>query len=834
MKPTTSFEAVLPLTPLQEGMLFHATYDGGASGADGEGVDFYNMQVPIELTGALDVNALRHACELVLARHPALRAGFLQRRSGEPFQAIAAQVRLPWQEFDLRGFGPAEQQTRLTALLNEDRRQRFTMTTPPLLRFRLFILGDERHLLVMTSHHILMDGWSMPIVLTDLFRILAAGGDTSGLDPAVSIADYLGWLAAQDRGKAEIAWAAALSGLAEPTLLARGVSAAGTSSQQRVVRELSTELSTALADTARARNLTVNTVVQGAWALLLGMLTGRDDVTFGCTVADRPAVLPGIDRMVGLLINTVPVRVRIDPTEPVSALLDRIQDEQAVLGEYRQFGLADIHRVSGHPELFDTTIAFENYPLPPSAGGGIPGLRIALAGDLVEDVPEGTHYPLSLAVFPGVPTKFELNHRAESYSAEQADALLHRLELFVRQLVERPDAAVGTLALLSDTERDQVLHQWNRPVRPVPPSTLVELFEAQVAATPDAPAVTCDADRLTFAQLNARANQLARVLIGQGAAVERYVAMALPRSAEAVVTLLAIQKTGAVYVPLSAQQPTERIAAVFAELDPTLVVTTAELAPRLPDETVPRLLLDQLDLTGESATDLTDAQRPAPLRPENLAYAIYTSGSTGKPKGIAIEHRALVNMLASHRNNFFDPETAAAGGRQLRAALTNALVFDASWSQLLWMVAGHELHMISDEVRADPQALLDYIAAHRVDVLDTTPSFARALIAAGLLDSGPEGRPAIGTLALGGEAIDDALWTRLRETEGLSVYNLYGPAECTVDAMFSRIAEHDHQVIGTAADNLLVYLLDENLRPIPSDVDGELYLAGAGLARGYL
>ncbi len=449
MKPT-SFEAIWPLTPLQEGMLFHALYDG-----DQDSVDHYNMQLPIELTGPLDPAALRRACEQVVARHPALRLGFLQRRSGDPFQAVAARVELPWQQIDLSEFGPDEQRVRLRRLVTEDRLRRFTMTRPPLLRFTLYALGADRHVLVLTNHHILLDGWSMPVVVQDLFRILQHGGDAGSLEPAASVGDYLGWLGTRDRDASAAAWADVLAGLDGPTLLGHGADAAGSRAPQRRVRlELSAELSRALGETARQRNLTLNTVVQGAWSQLLALLSGRDDVVFGATVADRPEAVPGVERIVGLLINTVPVRVRIDPAEPLGRLLERIQDEQAVLAEHAWLGLADIHRLSGHDSLFDTTIAFENYPLPDSARGAeVAGLRIALAPDALEEAPEGTHYPLSLAVFPGPPLVFELNHRADLYPPEQARLLLERLRLQLEEFVADPDTPVGRLPLLTAEER---------------------------------------------------------------------------------------------------------------------------------------------------------------------------------------------------------------------------------------------------------------------------------------------------------------------------------------------------------------------------------------------
>ncbi|MGW7488587.1 amino acid adenylation domain-containing protein [Streptomyces sp. NPDC054786] len=823
MKPT-SFEAIWPLTPLQEGMLFHALYDG-----EQESVDHYNMQLPIELTGRLDPSALRRACEQVVARHPALRLGFLQRRSGDPFQAVASRVELPWQQVDLSGFGTEEQRLRLRRLVTEDRLHRFTMTRPPLLRFTLYTLGADRHVLVMTNHHILMDGWSMPVVVQDLFRILQHGGDAGSLEPAASVGDYLGWLSTRDRDASAAAWADVLAGLDGATLLGHGADATDIQAPQRRVRlELSEELSRALSETARQRNLTLNTVVQGAWSQLLALLSGRDDVVFGSTVADRPEAVPGVDRIVGLLINTVPVRVRIDPAEPFGRLLERIQDEQAALAEHTWLGLADIHRISGHDSLFDTTIAFENYPLPDSARGAeVAGLRIALAPDALEEAPEGTHYPLSLAVFPGPPLVLELNHRADLYPPEQARLLLERLRLLLEQFVAHPDTPVGRLPLLTEEERPLVRRTADPRPTPVPPGTLVELFEAQAARTPDATAVVCGDRSLSFAELNRDAHRLARRLIELGAGPERPLAMMLPRSTEAVVAMLAILKSGAVYVPVDLEQPAERISAVFTELDPLLAITTSDMAARLPDGP-PRLLLDA-EQARHGGTDVTDADRIAPPHPDSLAYAVYTSGSTGRPKGVAVTHRALANMFHSHRAHLFEPEAAAAD-RPLRAALTNSLVFDASFSQLLWMVAGHELHLIEDRVRTDPQALLGHVAEHGIDVLDTTPSFARQLIGEGLL----RGTSPTRVLALGGEAVDPSLWDELRTADGVSTYNLYGPAECTIDAMYARVADHARPVIGDPADNLRAHVLDACLRPVPPGVAGELYLAGAGLARGYL
>ncbi|MEU9647521.1 amino acid adenylation domain-containing protein [Streptomyces sp. NPDC048110] len=824
----TSLEAVLPLTPLQQGMLFHALLDEGDATA--APVDFYTVQTPLQLTGTLDTAALRRSTAAVAARHTSLRAGFLRRRSGEAVQAVARSAEPAWEEVDFSGFGADEQRLRLTGLLADDRARRFDMARPPLVRFTLVRLAADRHVLLLTNHHIVLDGWSLPLLLADLFRIYRDGGSAEALEPAVPFGNYLGWLATQDRAEAERAWRSALAGLDGPTLVADPSGHDGSPrAQRRAVAELPPEDTARLAKTARSRGLTVNTVVQGAWALLLSVLTGSRDVVHGSTVAGRPPELPGSERMVGLTMNTVPARVRIDPAEPVAELLARLQDEQSALSRHEYLGLADIHRAAGVTELFDTTVAFENVPVDSAVRGAeVPGLSVTLLRDVVDDAFEGTHYPLSLAVHPGEGLRLELNHREDVYTADAASGLLDRLCGLLRDIADGPDLPAGRLPLCFPAERGEILDAASGRRVAHPARTLPEVFEEQVRATPDAMAVGDGASRLTFAALNADANRLARLLVAEGAGPGELVGVALPRTVQAVVAILAVLKSGAGYLPIDTGHPAERIAAICAQARPVLVLTDAAAPP------VPGRTLDtDVAVPSEDASDLTDADRARPLRPEHLAYVIHTSGSTGRPKGVAVEHRNLVNMFHSHRANFFEPERERAGGRTLRAALTNSLGFDASWSQLLWMVGGHELLLVDDDVRKDAVALASLTARAAVDVVDTTPSVARQLLAVGMFEaSGPGHR--VRVLALGGEEVGADLWDALHAVPDLSVYNLYGPAECTVDAMLWHGGAAAGPAIGTPADNTRVYVLDSFLRPVPDGVVGELYIAGDGVARGYL
>ncbi|MCA1672184.1 MAG: amino acid adenylation domain-containing protein, partial [Actinobacteria bacterium] len=394
-----------------------------------------------------------------------------------------------------------------------------------------------------------------------------------------------------------------------------------------------------------------------------------------------------------------------------------------------------------------------------------------------------------------------------------------------------PDCLVGELSLVSADELQRVVVEWNDTGLDVPAVTFPELFEAQVAAGPDATALVCGRLELSFAELNRRANQLARHLVALGAGPEQVVALALPRSAEMIVAILAVLKAGAVYLPLDCDYPAERIAFMVGDAHPVLVVTTsqgANVLAALPEDTA-RLILDAPE-TGAVVqccpdVNLTDAERISPLRADHSAYVIYTSGSTGRPKGVLVEHRNLVNLFFDHHAEF------TANGRRLNVALTAAFSFDASWDGLLLMADGHELHLIDDEVRLDPQALVDYVASQHIDLVNVTPSYAQQLILAGLL-AGDRARPAI--LVLGGEAVSEKLWRELSALESVTSYNFYGPTECTIDSVWCRLPGNSRPVIGRPGHNLQAYVLSAQLRPVPVGVAGELYLAGAQVTRGYL
>ncbi|MFJ8045502.1 amino acid adenylation domain-containing protein [Kitasatospora sp. NPDC096147] len=798
---------LLPLSPLQQGMLFLSGYDEHA-------VDVYTVQVSVGLAGPVDAERLRRAADALLRRHANLRAGFWHENVPEPVQFVPAELGLPVTEADLRGRPAAEA---LAELERAALAERFELHRPPLLRLVLARLDEAEYRLLVTVHHILVDGWSMPLLVRDLLALYDAAGDEAGLPAVRPYRDHLRWLGAQDRPAAEAAWRRALAGLDGPTLLGPGGPGGPAVRPAVHTVELDERRTAALTATARRLGTTPSTLLQCAWGLLLGALTGRQDVVFGLTVSGRPEELPGVESMIGLFITTLPVRVATHPAEPFADLLRRFRDEQNELLAHQHLGLHAIQQQAGGGELFDTLLVIENYPVDPAARAALTG-GTTVTGVTARDA---THYPLTVAADLGERLTLHLEHRADVLTARQAERIGARLADLLGQLAEDPQTPVGRLRTLGAEERRRLLDGARGASFPAPAGTVADRFAEQAAAHPSALAVVTTGERLTFAELDARAERLADRLAAAGVGPESVVALAVPRSADTVAAILAVLRTGAAYLPLDLDHPAERLAYMLADAAPVCLVTTAATAPALPADGPPVLLLD-----GPEAPRRT----PVVPDPEHPAYVIYTSGSTGRPKGVVLTHRGLANLYANHRAALLDP-TAEAAGRQLRALHTASFSFDTSWEQLFWLIAGHQLHVLDEIERRDAELVTGYVDRHRIDALDLTPTYAQQLLEWGLLADGRH-RPAL--LLLGGEAVPAAQWAAVRATPGVRSVNLYGPTEYTVDALAADLADSELPVVGRPIGNTTAYVLDAALRPVPPGVPGELYLAGAGLARGYL
>lgn len=581
-KRTPRIETVLPLTPVQEGLVFHAAYDE-------DGSALYNVQVVLDLEGPLDAAVLRRSVAAVVRRHPTLRASFRRRATGDTVQVVQSETPLPWEERDLTAVADGGREAEVGRITREARTRRFDLAVAPLLRFTLIRRRADRFRLVLTNHHAVLDGWSTGLLLHELFQAYAAGGDVAALPPAVPLQEFFAWRAGQDPGRTRAAWRAALAGLEEATRVAPNADSRAAVPTEQVLVTVPEGLTAAVTERARLSGLTVNTVVQGTWGLLLSRLTGRDDVVFGTTVAGRAAELRDVEAMVGMLVNTVPVRVRIDPGETLAGLFARLQEEQSRLGAHQYLGLTEIQGLSDiDGDLFDSLVVFENYPLDRTVES-VAGVRVTGT-----ETHNSIHYPLSLIAHPGETLVLCFGYRPDLLTGPAArrvaDRFVHLLGAFA---TGTPDTAVGDIDVLTAAERHRLVVELNDTARPVPGRSVAELFAAQAAARPAAVAVRYGQQATSYRELDDRANRLAADLGGRGIGPEAVVALAVPRSTEMVVALLAVLKTGAAYLPIDPGYPAERIAFMLADARPALLITTTGLVERLDGSGpgIPRLLV---------------------------------------------------------------------------------------------------------------------------------------------------------------------------------------------------------------------------------------------------
>ncbi|MFD7507691.1 amino acid adenylation domain-containing protein, partial [Streptomyces sp. NPDC059850] len=519
----------------------------------------------------------------------------------------------------------------------------------------------------------------------------------------------------------------------------------------------------------------------------------------------------------------VPLRVRVDPAEGLGDLVVRVQAERSALLAHEHVGLAEIQRIAGHGELFDTTTVFENYPVDADAlakTAAASGLSLGPA-----EISNAGHYPVTLTVAPGSRLRLQLRHPSGAFGTDEARALAARLAGLIRLTAAAPRTPIATATSPTANERQQIVES-NGTAGEAPGTTVTALFRATAARTPRSVALVAGRRSLTFAELDERANRLAHALIASGAGPERHVAVLLPRTEEWIITILAVLKSGAAYVPVDPAQPAERTARVLREVAPSAVVTTTATGPAAgaaPGAEV--IVLDDPRTAAFLADRPADDPGERGVRPAHPAYVVYTSGSTGAPKGVVVPHSALANLYAAHGEALFAPGRE----RTMRVGHLSPATFDAAWNPLLWMVAGHELHVLDEATRTDPHAVAGYVDTHRLDYVQVTPTYFDRLVDAGFL--GGDHQPAV--VALGGEEIGPAAWEALAASRS-TAWNLYGPTECTVDATGAPIAPGTAPHLGRPLLNTRVHLLDTALRPVSPGTVGELYLAGPQVARGYL
>jgi amino acid adenylation domain-containing protein len=805
---------IYPLAPLQEGILFHHLLNES-------GGDTYVLPTIFKVSSAERVQQLIDALQFVIDRHDVLRTAVLWEHLPRPVQVVYRKARLPVTNIVLTAQDDPDVWVEQSLLAQ---RQRLDLRFAPLLKLQVaHVEGTTIWYVLLQMHHMTLDHLTTEFVTREVIAHLRGQRKFVG-----ELAPYREHVAralvyAQTH-EAEAFFRCKLSGVVEPSAPFGLLDVRGDGSHVVEAREV-LEASLSQQIRARARSLAVSaaTLFHAAWALVLAHTSGRQDVVFGTVLLGRMLMDGDGRHALGMFINTLPLRLQLQDLT-VRELVERTQRELVELLSHEQASLAIAQRCSdivGSAPLFTSLLNYRHsVPDPGVQWSNAEGLQVLASR-------ERTNYPIALSV-DDLGAEFSLTAQTDARIAPQRVAVFMReaMQSLLRSLDQAPDTAALELSILTAEERRRILGQFNDRRLTYPADRLIQqLFEEQVARTPEQRAIVYQQASLTFAELNRRANQLARHLRARGIGPDQRVGICLDRGLDMVIAVLGSLKAGGAYVPLDPSHPPQRLAYMLQNAAPRIVITSRELMDRL---AVPSNAMVQVDDWTELA-DHPDANiepRELGSSPADLAYVIYTSGSTGQPKGVMIEHRNVLNLWRGLE------EVYASRGHLQNVALNASLNFDASVQQLVQLLSGRTLHIVPAETRRDPARLLGFLASQEIEAIDCTPSQLKSWIAAGLLE-GAENHLCV--VLVGGEAIDAQLWSNAAHSRAIDFYNVYGPTECTVDATVAHLnADSTSPHIGRPMANRSVYILGAGQQPVPVGVAGEIYIGGEGVGRGYL
>ena len=802
---------ILPLTPMQQGMLFHSLLNPET--------EVYTEQLSCKIIGNLNIKAMQNAWEKVYNKHDALRASFVWEDVKEPLQIIFKNVKLPFEYFDLTDKDKDEQSGLIQGFENEDRKAGFKLTKAPLTKFKLIKTAENEYYFIWSYHHILFDGWSTPIVFKDFLDNYDALTNDKNVQiiPTREYRDFISYLKNRDRNKQKEFWQKYLAGMEAPTKLPYSKFNSNEHGYEKERIIIDDDLSKKIHTFTKEKNITLNTLIQSAWAFILGKYNSENDILFGVTVSGRSADLEGIQNIVGLFINTIPLRINIRNKKNVLSWLNQNQESFAELLQYEYSSLVDIHKwsqIPGTEEMFKSILVVENYPIDESVKKAESKLRI-------EDLKtiEKTNYPLTLVASPGTTIAFDLAYQTEHFTKDSVVRLLLQIKEVLNEFVTKYEKYLSDILILTEEERTKI-KQWSYIEKPFPEFNIIhEWFENIVRNYTDSVAVEYKNNTITYSELNSQSNQLAHHLINEGIEKEDIVGICIDKSFEMVIASLAVLKSGAAFIPLDPSYPEERLNYIANDANIKLLVTIGNNEEIFQNQNIKVINIEK---EKEKIETGLKSNPDIKIYESNLAYIIYTSGSTGKPKGVMLQHKGFCNLIEQMHNDFNITEDSSV----LQFA---SYSFDASIAEIFMpLLKRAKLSVIDKELAISPELLVDFMNKSNVTHATLPPSLL-SLIDEHKIEKGK-------TFVSVGDSCSWSIAERF--TNNVRLLNGYGPTEASVGSTWDVVNLEDKMYsltapIGKPIGNSKIFILDKNLKQVPIGGVGEIFIGGIGLARGY-
>ncbi|WP_434156468.1 surfactin non-ribosomal peptide synthetase SrfAB [Bacillus subtilis] len=810
-----SIQKVYALTPMQEGMLYHAMLDPHSSS--------YFTQLELGIHGAFDLEIFEKSVNELIRSYDILRTVFVHQQLQKPRQVVLAERKTKVHYEDISHADENRQKEHIERYKQDVQRQGFNLAKDILFKVAVFRLAADQLYLVWSNHHIMMDGWSMGVLMKSLFQNYEAlrAGRTPANGQGKPYSDYIKWLGKQDNEEAESYWSERLAGFEQPSVLPGRLPV---KKDEYVNKEYSFTWDETLVGriqkTANLHQVTGPNLFQAVWGIVLSKYNFTDDVVFGTVVSGRPSEINGIETMAGLFINTIPVRVKVERDAAFADIFTAVQQHAVEAERYDYVPLYEIQKRSAlDGNLLNHLVAFENYPLDQELENGSMEDRLGFSIK-VESAFEQTSFDFNLIVYPGKTWTVKIKYNGAAFDSAFIERTAEHLTRMMEAAVDQPAAFVREYGLVGDEEQRQIVEVFNSTKAELPEGMAVhQVFEEQAKRTPASTAVVYEGTVLTYRELNAAANRLARKLVEQGLQKGETAAIMNDRSVETVVGMLAVLKAGAAYVPLDPALPGDRLRFMAEDSSVRMVLTGNSYSGQAHQLQVPVLTLD-IGIEDGEADNLN-----LPSAPSDLAYIMYTSGSTGKPKGVMIEHKSILRLV---KNAGYVPVT-----EEDRMAQTGAVSFDAGTFEVFGaLLNGAALYPVKKETLLDAKQFAAFLREQSITTMWLTSPLFNQLAAK---DAGMFGT--LRHLIIGGDALVPHIVSKVKQASpSLSLWNGYGPTEnTTFSTSFLIDREYGGSIpIGKPIGNSTAYILDEQQCLQPIGAPGELCVGGVGVARGYV